>query len=299
MGRSPRCGRPIRVSAAEKYDACRAVSRFHQRVEKDAAVPVNFGSGWDSVATLVDGRWVDRRPRRVEDAGRLRMETQLMPWLAARLPLAVPEPRIAAVEPLVVRHALVAGEPIDTLSADNGFVLGRFLRALHAVDLAAAVAHGLPTARETARDRDETVARFRSEVTPLLPAPHRAAATNLLDAIGGLPADTVVHGDVGPEHVLCTDERLTGVIDFSDAHAGDPAIDLAWVLHATPHEFSCAAARAYGVTRHLRERAFRWHQLGPWYEVLHGLDHDEPAEVRSGLDGVLRRLTGVQFRCAP
>jgi hypothetical protein len=39
-----------------------------------------------------------------------------MPWLAPQLPLAVPEPQIAQAEPLVVRHALVTGEPIDNLS---------------------------------------------------------------------------------------------------------------------------------------------------------------------------------------
>jgi aminoglycoside phosphotransferase (APT) family kinase protein len=261
-----------------------------ETMENDATEAVSFAGGWDSAATLVDGRWVERRPRRSEVTSRLRMEARLMPWLAPQLPLAVPEPQIAQVEPLVVRHALVTGEPIDNLSAENGFLLGVFLRALHAVDVAEAASRSLPTAQETARDRAETVDRFRSDVLVLIPARRRDDANTLLNAIGGLPTDTVVHGDLGPEHVLCAGGCVAGVIDFSDAHVGDGAIDLAWALYGTPPEFSCALEKAYGVSTQMRDRALLWHQLGPWYEVVHGLDNAQPADVQSGLEGILRRL---------
>ena len=33
-----------------------------------------------------------------------------------------------------------------------------------------------------------------------------------------------------------------------------------------------------------------WHLLGPWHEVLYGLDIDEPDFVVSGLAGVEQRL---------
>ncbi|ONI90107.1 aminoglycoside phosphotransferase [Actinosynnema sp. ALI-1.44] len=247
---------------------------------------MDFGGGWDSVATLVDGRWVERRPRRPEVVDLLLMETRVMPWLAPQLPLAVPRPEVAQLEPLVVRHELVPGEPIEDFSEDNGRQLGEFLRALHGVDAADAVAHGLAKSD----DRAETVARFRADVVPLVPDALTARATALLDAIADLPSDAVVHGDIGPEHILCVGDRVTGVIDFSDAHTGDPAIDLAWLLNGTPEHFARAVAKEYGVSPEVRDRALLWHQLGPWYEVTFGMDNDEPDDVESGLAGVVSRL---------
>nr|CEL23054.1 FIG00540014: hypothetical protein [Kibdelosporangium sp. MJ126-NF4]CTQ90192.1 FIG00540014: hypothetical protein [Kibdelosporangium sp. MJ126-NF4] len=235
---------------------------------------------------------MERRPRRPDVVDLLLMETRVMPWLARHLPLAVPEPEMARPDPLVVRHVLVPGEPMENFSEDNGRQLGEFLRALHAADTVEAVAHGMPDARKTVDERAETVARFRADVVPMLPGDLHGRADDLLTAITRLPADTVVHGDLGPEHVLCVDGRVSGVIDFSDAHIGDPAIDLAWALSGTPDEFAHAVAKEYGVTHELREHALLWHQLGPWYEVTFGLDNDEPDDVRSGIDGVVRRLGG-------
>ncbi|GAA3599600.1 hypothetical protein GCM10022223_13810 [Kineosporia mesophila] len=41
-----------------------------------------------------------------------------------------------------------------------------------------------------------------------------------------------VHGDLHPANVLTRDGNLTGVVDFGDLFAGDPAVDLsaAWIL---------------------------------------------------------------------
>ncbi|MEV2270971.1 phosphotransferase [Nonomuraea africana] len=244
--------------------------------------------GWDSVATLVDGQWIDRRPRRPEVVELLVMETRLMPWLAPRLPLRVPVPRVIAVEPLVVRHEVVPGGPVRELTAVQGRQMGGFLRALHQVDVVEAVGHGLPDAERTLREREAVLRRFREVVVPMLA--ERRAAGELLEAVEGLPADTVVHADLGPEHLMAVDGELTGVIDFSDAHVGDRAIDLAWLLHGTPAPFAQALAEAYSVTEEERERALLWHRLGPWHEVLYGLDVADPATVESGLSGVRERL---------
>ncbi|WP_434445118.1 phosphotransferase [Lentzea sp. E54] len=235
-----------------------------------------LGEGWDSIAVLVGGRWVERRPRRPGIGPQLVRESVVMPWLAPRLPLPVPVPVVVSEEPLVVRHELVPGEEVVEFTAVQGRQLGEFLRALHAAPVAEA-------SRLGAGPMSLPMARFRAEVR--VPGGER-----LLAKIGGLPADTLVHGDLGPEHVLGRDGVLTGVIDFGDLHVGDAAIDLAWALHSTPPEFANALAETYGVTPRLRERALIWHQLGPWHEVLHGNDIGDPEVVRIGLAGVQERL---------
>ncbi|RAS70734.1 phosphotransferase family enzyme [Lentzea atacamensis] len=234
-----------------------------------------LGEGWDSRAELVDG-WVERRPRRPEAVPQLLRESVVMPWLAPQLPLPVPVPVVISEEPLAVRHELVPGDELTTFNAAQGRQLGEFLRALHAVPIAQAEQRGV--GRMTL-----PVQRFRDEVR----VPGGEA---LLARIDGLPADTLVHGDLGPEHVLGSDGVLTGVIDFGDLHVGDAAIDLAWALNSTPPEFADALAETYGVTGELRERALIWHQLGPWHEVLYGNDIGDPQVAAEGLQGVRDRL---------
>lgn len=100
----------------------------------------------------------------------------------------------------------------------------------------------------------------------------------------------LLHADLGPEHVLCRDGRVVGVIDWSDARVGDAALDLAWCLNGTPTEIADAAAGTYGVDAELRERSLFYHRLGPWYEVIYGLETGQHRFVASGVEGVRARL---------
>ncbi|MFR9674617.1 phosphotransferase [Streptomyces sp. TR02-1] len=250
----------------------------------------DFSGGWDSEARLVDGRWVERRPRRPEVERQLCMETRLMPWLAPQLPLPVPVPHRLPGASLAVRHVLVPGGPVARPRARHGHGLGRFLRALHAVSPTGAVRHGAPSDREAARVRATTADDFLARVVPLLPVELRAPGRALVEESTSCPAGRLVHGDLGPEHMLADGGVLSGVIDFGDAHIGDPAIDLAWALHGTPRAFAAALAAEYGVTPELRARSLLRHRLGPWHEVTHGLNTEDPATVRSGVAGVCHRL---------
>ncbi|MFK0293248.1 aminoglycoside phosphotransferase family protein [Streptomyces sp. NPDC090442] len=205
----------------------------------------SFSEGWDSEARLVQGRWVERRPRRPEIAGQLHTEVSLMSWPAPQLPLPVPVPAVARAEPLVAWHDLVPGDSLTTPDAAQARSLAGFLRALHTADPVEAVRRGTPSARQVREQRATMTAEFDSRVLPLLPAERREPATALLAEVAALPADTLVHCDLGPEHVLTRDGELTGVIDFGDVHIGDPAIDLAWALNDTPPAFAAALTAAY------------------------------------------------------
>ena len=73
---------------------------------------------------------------------------------------------------------------------------------------------------------------------------------------------------------------------------GDPALDLAWVVHGTPPAFADALVAAYGASGEELARGRDWHLLGPWWEVHHGLTGGGREYVESGLAGVVRRLRG-------
>lgn len=245
--------------------------------------------GWDSRASIVDGVWLDREPLRSDVRPKLLTETRLLPWLAPQLPLPVPLPHVVRDEPLRVRHRLIPGSPATHLTSDQGSALGIFFRALHSADSTAAIARGVP-AHDLAWDQHlEDLDRFRREVLPRVPEPLRALAESLLERLSQPPpAPVLVHGDVGPGHILVAAGTVSGVIDWSDAHVGDPALDLAWLIHG-----SCAGESvpiAYAADAAFVRRAHDWHLLGPWYEVLYGLDIGGPAFVESGMTGVLARL---------
>ncbi len=250
-----------------------------------------FDNGWDAQATLVDGRWVERTPRRIEVAERLRREAVLLPWLAPQVPLAVPQPVVLSEEPLRLRHPLIVGDPCSGDNPSQAAALGGFLAALHALSVEDALGLGVPDAQTSYDESRPTWARFRREVVPMLEPALRSAGNGLLDRIVAPPLrPRLVHGDLGPAHVRVSGHEVTGIIDWSDACVGDPALDLAWAIHGTTPVFARSFAAGYGTDEALASRALDWHLLGPWHEVIFGMDTQQPVFVESGLSGVVQRL---------
>jgi aminoglycoside phosphotransferase (APT) family kinase protein len=249
-------------------------------------------TGWDSAAVEVDGDWIFRFPRRPEVVEWLRTEAALLPELAPSLPAPVPRFEFLELEPGgFVGYRKLAGEPLARGTRETAVAarLGEFLAALHAfpVDRARRL-----TGRDGSAERQVTVGRFRAAVLPLLAESERVRGEALLDAALALRFEpALVHGDLGPEHILRRGVELTGVIDWSDARVDDPAIDFAWLLHGTSAPFAEQLLRSYGAGDDtLSERALVFHRLGPWHEVLYGLEQDRAELVASGLDGVRSRL---------
>jgi aminoglycoside phosphotransferase (APT) family kinase protein len=242
-------------------------------------------NGWDSRAWL-DGDWLHRAPRREEVRPRLLAEARLLPWLAPQLPLPVPIPEPTQYG---VRHRLLVGEPLEEASTAMGRELGLFLKALHAVDPAEAVAHGAGDAVTAAADKVRFLDEARALVLPLLPEASQVAGGALLNRVEGVRT-ALIHADLGPDHLLVRDGRITGIIDWTDSEIGDPALDLSWLLTGAPAALAEGVVQTYEVTPDLRQRALDWHRLGPWYAVHRGLLLDLPDEVEEALAEILARL---------
>ncbi|HEX8916253.1 MAG TPA: phosphotransferase, partial [Humisphaera sp.] len=224
----------------------------------------------------VNGQWVFRFPRRQFAVPFMEAESRLLPWLAGRLPVPIPAP------PFVGRptgafpwpfagYRLIAGRTAcrANLSRDQRLALaaplGRFLRALHATDAAEARRFGATGDTigrlDVARRRPAADARLNDAVAAGLVAdagPIRAA----LDAA---PADyrprsdTLLQGDLYARHVVVDDAGdLAGVIDWGDAHVGDPATDLMVVYALLPAAARPAFFDAYGPVDELTLRVARW-----------------------------------------
>ena len=208
---------------------------------------------------LVEGRWVDRTPRRPEVERQLLSEADLLPLIGDTLRqtgIEVPRPRVVRRQPLTVRHPIVVGRPADPerLGADDGDRLGRFLSLLHGTADSVVAAAGLPSAADDLVETADQLERLRHEVFPLLDAPAREVAATLLATVA-VPSDRVLcHADLVPEHVLVREGRVAGIIDWGDARVTDPAIDLAWPLHGTNRAFAGAVRTAYGASDDVVQR---------------------------------------------
>lgn len=256
---------------------------------------VAIEEGWDSLVLEVDREWIIRVPRRPEVRAWLEKEIRLLPELAPTLPVPIPRfEHVAENGVRAVAYRKLAGAAVDVSRPHLGAAIGRFLMALHAFPVDKGRDLGVPSHDLGWRERYGAFANeLLQRVGPLLgddrPTAEAVFEAYLSDRDNFAFSPCLIHSDLGPQHVLSADDELTGVIDWSGARIGDPAVDLAWVLHGTPAEFGAAALAGYG-SADLRERALFFHRLGPWYEVLYGLDHNLPAFVTSGLAGIRSRL---------
>ena len=233
--------------------------------------------GYDFEIAIVDDEWVFRFPRRSAVEQALEREIVLLPAIAPTLPVDVPSFEHLSRDPLFVGYRLIRGDPLVDEDADG---VRAFLEALHALDPS-----GLPVERpdwvEAYRDQ---CAEFERLVLPLLSKDRRSQAMRLFGEAETLvdfkPA--LLHADLGPAHLRVRHSRLVGVIDWSDARLGDPALDYAWLLNGPFADWDVDPA--------LRRRARFYHRLGPWYEAHYGLFTNQPAHVERGLAGIRNRL---------
>ncbi|WP_164775098.1 phosphotransferase family protein [Nocardioides pantholopis] len=111
------------------------------------------------------------------------------------------------------------------------------------------------------------------------------------------PADPVLtHQDLGAEHVLVDDVGITGIIDWSDAALGDPAVDLGLVLRDLgPAAGERAMVRFTGSglgDPGLRERALVHARLRALEDLAYGLGAGRSTYRDNALRALARLFPG-------
>lgn len=252
-------------------------------------------TGWDFVV-LDTGDWVFRVPRRPAVAAALEVERRLLAFLAPRLPVAVPEMSLHVLPdgtpyglaPRLPGHGASCGDT-PSVAAD----VAGLLTALHAVDAGDGVLLGL--AMPGKLDLDVLADRAAAEVVPLLPW---GAVEALRSAFAVLrepmPVEVVVHADLGESNILVSEGRVSGVIDWTDAHVGDPSLDVAWFVQCLGRDAARVALGGYSPPDGLDPdvlwcRAVAHATVQPVHAVLYGLDHGDPSYVQRQLARLVRR----------
>lgn len=241
--------------------------------------PVKLGArGWDNQVWRLGDDLAVRLPWATQSADALlRKEHAWLPVLAPHLPLQIPVPqRLGEPSERFPRPWLVTtwvpGEPADrapaTHAADAAVALAAFLTALHRP-----APDGAPTGRDRGGPLADTAEHFTQGLASAVelglirdPNAVRAIWEDAAAAPDWAGPNLWLHGDLHPANVLTTNGTLSGVIDFGDLFAGDPAFDLAaaWILlpdgaadrfhetyRPTPDTATLRRARGWAVLRAL------------------------------------------------
>lgn len=206
--------------------------------------------GYLNVVFEVDDRWIFRFPRSLRAARLLQMEIRLLPELAPRLRVAVPQPFVLGSLPGRRRWPFMGYEKIPgegrswaALSPRERSVLQRELRPVFR-DLAAfpwrrALRLGVPGGDGEAERRE--MRRFHASLGrwayPRLPEALRGEVErrfrdHLEDPANFRFRPCLLHVEVHSSHVLWHRGHVRGLIDWGFAAVGDPAREfIPWTAH--------------------------------------------------------------------
>ena len=232
---------------------------------------------------------------------RLRRESRLLRHVADRLTVSVPVPvEVPRAErfpaPVTVKYRLIHGKelPVGLLSRHAGLArqVAAFLTSLHTVEWARL--RGILELRSAASELARVWEATGRALASSLPAPAYDTVVDWWETskarVGEWPAESLVHGDFWSGNIIVDDalERLHGVIDFAEAHLGDPAEDFATLFHAGP-TFTSEVLIAYARQRPdvrletLVERASWWWELREFQGLARGLDAHDEVQIKDTL----------------
>lgn len=225
-------------------------------------------TGWDHDVFIVNNSWVLRVPKKASTVNR--EEEKLLNDLQTKTNIALPAITICTTPEgtEAMLYPYIPGHPISSNMSDvtleiAASQLGAFLTNLHQLE---AASYSFPK-----RDRpyyDALYERIRS-FYPDLPA-FVIHHTEKLFAELQPVCTAVVHGDLRSAHILW--EKSTsqvGIIDFSDMHVGDPAIDFVGISQISSG-FLKQVLSKYDVANkeEICQRADQLAKLGLYYELL-------------------------------
>ncbi|MEU1305372.1 aminoglycoside phosphotransferase family protein [Streptomyces shenzhenensis] len=203
------------------------------------------------------------RMQRMDPTPELQLkERRWLPVLAPRLPLPVPNPvRVGEPSERFPKHwtvmTWVPGEPLDHGSISRGDhaadTLAGFLRALH-VEAPAEAPISTDRGAHPRYCTDGFENLFQAVAPDDIAADVRAVWDDAVAAHAWEGPRVWVHGDLHPANVVVSHGTLSGIVDFGDMFAGDPALDLAaaWVLLPAG-----TASRFFDMYAHADEAAIR------------------------------------------
>lgn len=287
---------PAEISVDENLVADLIAAQCPQHAGEEISL---LDSGWDNTLYRVGRSLIARLPRREVAVQLLEHERDWLPLIASRLDIATPA-AVFAGEPssrfpypwLIVPWIEGQSANLSPPASSEVERLAGILRSLHQPapsDAPINPFRAVPLAERTPSFEDrlmQLAEHFEAETLETLRVAFQASTLTP-------PPDQKVwiHGDLHARNVLVQNGRLSGIIDWGDLTAGDPATDLAgvWSLFASANDRR-RFWTTYAASPDLITRARGWAILVGSTLLLTGLqDHPEHEQMgRAILDRVTR-----------
>jgi aminoglycoside 2''-phosphotransferase len=254
---------------------------------------------------VINGEYIFRFPKTQREAFKLDREIKLLQQLQSRVTLPVPNPIYQGKDletpgRAFMGYRLLPGEPLwpGTFSSlkDEEHLqhladqLALFLRQLHAVS-AEKLEVKLPEFQGCVEWR-EMYERFRGKLFPFMRADACAWVTKhfedfLSDERNCSYVPALIHGDFGPSNILydAQTENISGILDFSFARWGDPALDFAALSGPVsyPESFLERFSSIYPGIDALLSRSRFYAGTFALQEALYGIEDNDQQAFESGI----------------
>jgi aminoglycoside 2''-phosphotransferase len=207
-----------------------------------------IGSGDDNLVVELDGIWMARFPRSNDYQSRFGAELSLLTRFAPISPIPVPNYVHVAGDRSFGAYRKIEGREMnpalfaamshpDQRSALSS--LAEFLSTLHALPAATIQQPDGTLARTWSGEQFAALYRGtrRKKIARVVSGQSLARLDAFHDAFAHVQPGPprLSHNDLTDDHILMNDSRIAGIIDFSDAAFGDPAIDFAWFWRLGEH----------------------------------------------------------------
>ena len=255
---------------------------------------------------VINEEIIFRFPKTFREADKLVTESAILWSLRGHTTLPIPNPiyRSKVTEPagsVFMGYPMLPGEPLwpktvqaikdETLLQHLAEQLATFLRELHATP-AEVLEVKLPDFRGC-EEWQELYQRFHDKLFPYMRPDARAWTTrHFEDFLGDTRncdyAPAFVHGDFGPSNILydAAKKSISGIIDFSSAGWGDPAIDFAAILCSVGYgeQFLARFSAIYPGIEHVLSRARFYAGTFALQEALYGLEDGDWEAFERGIE---------------
>ena len=244
---------------------------------------------------------VFRFPRYEGDIPAFIQEIKVLQSLQGHLPLPIPDPIYASLHAqetgrVFMGYKILPGRPLFRSLLQNitdekvldsfSRQIANFLHELHKLS-PAQIGWELTTTDELEKAR-ELFSKIERHLFQFMRPEARESVTrhfeNYFDRADLHQYElSVIHGDFGGSNILFEENKITGIIDFSSAGPGDPAVDIA-SISTVGESFFARFCKQYPLSEALLERARFYRGTYALQEALYGFLHNDLEAFENGLE---------------